>query len=133
MYCKYMDPANIHVYFIDEVLMDVTDYLKLYKLTARELALKIIQDVLNTTGITATAGIGNNLYLAKVAMDIGAKHAPPDKNGVRIAELDEMTYRRALWTHQPLTDFWRVGKGYARKLEAHGIYHRRHSTVLGAE
>ena len=122
VYCKYIDPVDIHVYSIDEVLMDVTDYLKLYKLTARELASKIILDVLNTTGITATAGIGSNLYLAKVAMDIGAKHALPDENGVRIAELDEMTYRRSLWTHRPLTDFWRVGKGYARKLEAHGIY-----------
>ena len=122
VYCKYIDPTDIHVYSIDEVLMDVTDYLKLYKLTARELASKIILDVLNTTGITATAGIGSNLYLAKVAMDIGAKHAQPDENGVRIAELDEMSYRRRLWTHRPLTDFWRVGKGYARKLEAHGIY-----------
>ena len=102
--------------------MDVTNYLETYHLTARELAMKIILDVLETTGITATAGIGTNLYLAKVAMDIGAKHIPADKNGVRIAELDEMSYRRSLWTHRPLTDFWRVGKGYARKLEAHGMY-----------
>ncbi len=122
VYQKYIDPNDIHVYSIDECFMDVTDYLKLYKLTARELAKKIILDVLETTGITATAGIGTNLYLAKVAMDIGAKHIQADENGVRIAELDEMTYRRNLWTHRPLTDFWRVGKGYARKLEAHGLF-----------
>lgn len=115
-------PEDIYVYSIDEVFMDVTDYLKTYQLTARELAMKMILDVLHTTGITATAGIGTNLFLAKVAMDIGAKHIPPDENGVRIAELDEMGYRRTLWTHRPLTDFWRVGKGYARKLEAHGMY-----------
>ena len=102
--------------------MDVTNYLETYRLTARELAMKIILDVLETTGITATAGIGTNLYLAKIAMDIEAKHIPPDKNGVRIAELDEMSYRRSLWEHRPLTDFWRVGRGYASKLEAHGIY-----------
>ncbi|MDE6932479.1 MAG: DNA methylase, partial [Oscillospiraceae bacterium] len=103
-------------------LMDVTNYLDAYKLNARELASKIISDVLETTGITATAGIGTNLYLCKVAMDIVAKHIHPDVNGVRIAKLDERTYRRLLWEHRPLTDFWRVGGGYARKLEAHGIY-----------
>ena len=102
--------------------MDVTNYLATYHLTARELAMKIILDVLKTTSITATAGIGTNLYLCKVAMDIGAKHIPADKNGVRIAELDEMSYRRMLWDHRPLTDFWRVGRGYAEKLEAHGLY-----------
>lgn len=122
IYLKYIAPEDLFAYSIDEVFMDVTNYLETYHLTARELAMKIILDVLETTGITATAGIGTNLYLAKVAMDIGAKHIPADKNGVRIAELDEMSYRRSLWTHRPLTDFWRVGKGYARKLEAHGMY-----------
>ena len=115
-------PEDIHVYSIDEVFMDVTHYLKTYGLTARELAMRIILDVLKTTGITATAGIGTNLYLCKVAMDIEAKHIPPDENGVRIAELDEMSYRRKLWSHRPLTSFWRVGKGYAKKLESCGIY-----------
>lgn len=122
VYLKYVAPEDIHVYSIDEVFMDVTDYLGTYKLSARDLAMKIILDVLETTGITATAGIGTNLYLAKVAMDIGAKHIEPDKNGVRVAELNEMTYRKQLWEHQPLTDFWRVGRGYAKKLEAHGIF-----------
>lgn len=122
IYLKYVAPEDIHVYSIDEVFMDVTNYLNTYKLTPRELAMKIILDVLSTTGITATAGIGTNLYLAKVAMDIEAKHLPADRNGVRIAELNEMSYRRSLWTHRPLTDFWRVGRGYAKKLEAHGIY-----------
>ena len=102
--------------------MDVTEYLKTYGLTARELAMKMILDILQEIGITATAGIGTNLYLCKVAMDIVAKHIPADENGVRIAELDEMSYRQKLWTHRPLTDFWRVGRGYAKKLEAHGIY-----------
>ena len=102
--------------------MDVTNYLDTYGLTPRELAMKMILDVLHTTGITATAGIGTNLYLCKIAMDIWAKHIQPDRNGVRIAELDEMSYRRNLWTHRPLTDFWRVGRGYAKKLEAHGLY-----------
>ena len=102
--------------------MDVTDYLATYKMTAHELAITIIHDVLKTTGITATAGIGTNLYLAKVAMDIVAKKMPADKDGVRIAELDEMSYRRQLWSHRPLTSFWRVGRGYAKKLEAHGMY-----------
>ena len=122
VYLKYIAPSDIHNYSIDEVLMDVTNYLGTYKLTARELAMKIILDVLETTGITATAGIGTNLYLCKIAMDIWAKHTQPDANGVRIAELDEMSYRRNLWDHRPLTDFWRVGRGYARKLEANGLY-----------
>ena len=122
VYLKYIAPEDIICYIIDEVFIDVTNYLETYRLTARELAMKIILDVLETTGITATAGIGTNLYLAKIAMDIEAKHIPPDKNGVRIAELDEMSYRRSLWEHHPLTDFWRVGRGYASKLEAHGIY-----------
>lgn len=122
IYLKYIAPEDIHVYSIDEVIMDVTNYLGIYGLTARELAMKMIQDVLQTTGITATAGIGSNLYLCKIAMDIVAKHIVPDKDGVRIAELDEMSYRRLLWNHRPLTDFWRIGKGYAKKLEASGIY-----------
>lgn len=122
VYLKYIAPEDIHVYSIDEVFMDVTGYLNTYHLTARELAAKIIQDVLDTTGIPAAAGIGTNLYLCKVAMDIVAKHIPADANGMRIAQLDEMTYRRYLWNHRPLTDFWRVGKGIARKLEDNGIY-----------
>ena len=122
IYLKHVAPEDIHVYSIDEVFMDVTDYLRTCKLTAREFTMKIILDVLNSTGITATAGIGTNLYLSKVAMDIEAKHIPPDINGVRIAELDELSYRRSLWTHRPLTDFWRVGRGYTKKLEAHGLY-----------
>ena len=122
VYLKYVAPEDIHVYSIDEVFIDITNYLQLYNLTARELAMKMIQDVLRTTGITATAGIGSNLYLAKVAMDIVAKNIVPDKDGVRIAQLDEMSYRRILWTHRPLTDFWRVGKGYTRKLEQHGMF-----------
>lgn len=122
IYLKYVAPEDIHVYSIDEVFMDVTDYLPTYGLSARELARKIILDVLDTTGITATAGIGTNLYLCKVAMDIEAKHIPADQSGVRIAELDEMSYRRSLWTHRPLTDFWRVGRGSAKKLEANGLY-----------
>lgn len=122
VYLKYLAPEDIHTYSIDEVIMDVTHYLEGYRMTARELAAAMIRDVLQTTGITATAGIGTNMYLCKVAMDIVAKHIEPDKDGVRIAELDEMTYRRLLWSHRPLTDFWRVGKGYARKLEAHGLY-----------
>ena len=122
IYMKYIAPEDIHVYSIDEVFMDVTNYLNTYRLSARELAMKIILDVLLTAGITATAGIGTNLYLCKVAMDIEAKHISPDKNGVRIAELDEMSYRRKLWSHRPLTDFWRVGKGYANKLEQNGIF-----------
>ena len=122
VYLKYIAPEDIHNYSIDEVLMDVTNYLDTYKLTARELARKIILDVLETTGITATAGIGPNLYLCKVAMDIMAKHIKPDQHGVRIAKLTEMSYRRLLWEHRPLTDFWRVGPGYAKKLEWCGLY-----------
>ena len=122
VYLKYVAPEDIHVYSIDEVFMDVTNYLATYGLSPRELAMKIILDVLDTTGITATAGIGTNLYLAKVAMDIVAKHIPADQNGVRVAGLDEMSYRRLLWTHRPLTDFWRVGRGYAKKLEAEGLF-----------
>ncbi len=122
IYLKYIAPEDIVVYSIDEVFMDVTDYLATYQLSARELAMKMILDVLETTGITATAGIGTNLFLCKVAMDIVAKHIPADKNGVRIAELDEMGFRRKLWSHQPLTDFWRVGRGYEKKLESHGIF-----------
>lgn len=122
VYLKYVAPEDIHVYSIDEVFMDVTNYLDTYRMTAHDLAMKMILDVLQTTGITATAGIGTNLYLCKIAMDIWAKHIPPDKNGVRIAELDEMSYRRNLWDHRPLTDFWRVGKGYMKKLEANGLY-----------
>ena len=122
VYLKYVAPEDIHVYSIDEVFIDATHYLDTYKLTPREFAKKIILDVLATTGITATAGIGTNLYLAKVAMDIVAKHIAADSNGVRIAKLDERSYRHILWSHRPLTDFWRVGKGYARKLEAHGMF-----------
>ncbi len=122
IYLKYVAPEDIHVYSVDEVFMDVTGYLKTYGLTARELAMKIILDVLKTTGITATAGIGPNLYLCKIAMDIEAKHIQPDENGVRIAELDELSYRKKLWSHTPLTDFWRVGPGYAKKLQAHGLH-----------
>lgn len=122
VYLKYIAPEDIHVYSIDEVFMDVTSYLKTYNMNARELAMTIIKDVLKTTGITATAGIGTNLYLAKVAMDIVAKKMPADKYGVRIAELDEKSYRKQLWTHTPITDFWRVGGGYARRLENVGLY-----------
>ena len=120
-YLKYIAPEDIHVYSIDEVFMDVTAYLGTYKLTAHELAMKMIRDVLASTGITATAGIGTNMYLAKVAMDIVAKKAPADKDGVRIAELNEMSYRRELWDYQPLTKFWRVGRGIAEKLAVYGI------------
>ena len=122
VYLKYIAPEDIHVYSIDEVFIDATSYLGTYRMTPRELAVKMIRDVLDTVGITATAGIGPNLYLCKVAMDIEAKHIPADENGVRIAELDEMSYRRQLWSHRPLTDFWRVGRGYAKKLEEHGLY-----------
>ena len=122
IYLNYVDEKDIHVYSIDEVFIDATEYLKASGLTARDLAMEIILDVLRSTGITATAGIGPNLYLCKVAMDVWAKHIEPDENGVRIAELDEMSYRRQLWNHRPLTDFWRVGRGYARKLEEHGMF-----------
>ncbi|MBQ6685244.1 MAG: DNA methylase [Firmicutes bacterium] len=122
VYLKYVASEDIHVYSIDEVFIDLTDYLETYKKDPEEIAREMIRDVLNTTGITATAGIGTNLYLAKVAMDIVAKKMKPDENGVRIARLDELTYRKELWDHQPLTDFWRVGRGYERKLEEHGLY-----------
>ena len=122
VYLKYVAPEDIHVYSIDEVFMDITAYLKTYKTTAYDLAKRIIKDVFNTTGITATAGIGTNLYLAKVAMDIMAKKIPADSDGVRIAELDEMSYRKELWEHKPLTDFWRVGKGYSKKLEDNRMF-----------
>lgn len=122
IYLKYVAPEDIHVYSIDEVFMDITSYLHTAEMTAEEFARTMIRDVYQTTGITATAGIGTNLYLCKVAMDIVAKHAQPDKFGVRLAYLDEITYRRRLWNHRPLTDFWRVGRGYARKLEANGLY-----------
>lgn len=122
IYLKYISSDDIHVYSIDEVFMDVTNYLKTYKQNAHELAMTIIKDVLSQTGITATAGIGTNMYLAKVAMDIVAKKMKADKDGVRIASLDEMTYRKLLWDHTPLTDFWRVGHGYQRKLEANNLF-----------
>ena len=121
VYLRYIAPEDIHVYSIDEVFMDVTHYLATYRCTAHELARRMIGDVLRETGITATAGIGTNLYLCKVAMDIVAKHLPADQDGVRIAELDEMEYRRQLWSHTPLTDFWRVGRGISAKLQAHGM------------
>ena len=120
-YLKYIAAEDIHVYSIDEVFMDATAYLKTYKMTAHELAMTMIRDVLKTTGITATAGIGTNLYLSKVAMDIVAKHIPADKDGVRIAELDEMSYREKLWDYRPLTKFWRVGRGIAERLMPYGI------------
>lgn len=122
VYLKYIAPEDIHVYSIDEVFIDISHYLKTYGLSPMELCQKMVKDVYTTTGITATAGIGTNLYLAKIAMDIVAKKMPADKNGVRIAYLDEQLYREKLWTHQPLTDFWRVGKGYAKKLEQEGLY-----------
>ena len=122
IYLRYIAPRDIHTYSIDEVFINAAPYLAAYKLTARELAMKMIGEVLTETGITATAGIGTNLYLAKIAMDITAKHMPPDKHGVRIAELDERTYRQKLWAHTPITDFWRVGKGYASKLANMGLY-----------
>lgn len=122
IYTQFIAPEDIHPYSIDEVFIDATHYLKTYKTTPRELAIKLIHAVYDETGITATAGIGTNLYLCKVAMDIVAKHMPADKRGVRIAELDEMTYREKLWDHRPLTDFWRVGRGYANKLESCGLY-----------
>ena len=121
IYTRYVAPEDIHVYSIDEVFMDATDYLKTRGISAHDFARLMIRDVLHATGITATAGIGSNLYLCKVAMDIGAKRVPADRDGVRIAALDEASYRRQLWSHQPLTDFWRVGRGYARKLEAVGL------------
>lgn len=122
VYLRYIAPEDIHVYSIDEVFIDVTRYLRTYRMTAHELAMTMIREVLYETGITATAGIGTNLYLAKVAMDIVAKHIPADKDGVRVAQLDERKYRELLWCHRPLTDFWRIGRGYSKKLEALGMY-----------
>lgn len=122
IYLKYVAPEDMHIYSVDEVFMDVTDYLDTYRMTPAELTRKILRDVLENTGITATAGIGTNLYLCKVAMDIEAKHTAPDEEGVRIAQMDEMSYRKKLWGHRPLTDFWRIGKGYAKKLEENGIF-----------
>ena len=122
VYLKYVAPEDIHVYSVDEVFVDITHYLKARRITPREYVKMMIKDVYETTGITAAAGIGTNLYLAKVAMDIVAKHVKADEDGVRIAELDEKEYRKQLWDHRPLTDFWRVGRGYAEKLEAHGLY-----------
>lgn len=122
IYLKYVASEDIHVYSIDEVFIDATEYMKLYRQTAHELAMTIIRDVLRATGITATAGIGTNMYLCKIAMDIVAKHMPADSDGVRIASLDEMAYRQTLWSHKPLTDFWRVGRGTARRLETHGMF-----------
>ena len=122
IYLKFIAPEHIHVYSIDEVFIDVAPYLNMYKLSAHDLAMKLIREVLAATGITATAGVGTNLYLAKIAMDITAKHMPADKDGVRIAELDERSYREKLWAHRPLTDFWRVGHGYASRLESMGMY-----------
>ena len=122
IYLKYAAPEDIHVYSIDEIFLDATDYIRTRGVTAREFAMLIVRDVLETTGITATVGIGTNLYLAKIAMDVMAKRMKPDADGVRISELDEMSYRRALWDHRPLTDFWRVGRGIAKKLEDNGLY-----------
>ena len=122
IYLEYIAPEDIHVYSIDEVFLDATQYLKTYGMTARELASKIAKEILEKKGLTATAGIGTNLYLCKIAMDIVAKHMEPDRNGVRIAELDEISYRELLWDHKPLTDFWRVGAGYRKKLEAAGMF-----------
>ena len=122
IYLRYIAPEDMHVYSVDEVFIDATAYLKTYKMTAYELALKMIREVLTETGVTATAGIGTNMYLCKVAMDIVAKKMPADKDGVRIAELDEMSYRKLLWNHVPLTDFWRLGPGLSRKLRDNGLY-----------
>ena len=122
IYGRSVSPEDIHVYSIDECFIDLTPYLELSGLSAREFAMTLVRDVLFATGVTATAGIGTNMYLAKIAMDIVAKHVPPDRDGVRIAELDERSYREQLWCHRPLTDFWRVGPGIARRLEKHGLF-----------
>ena len=122
IYLQYVAPEDIHVYSIDEVFIDLTGYLRVYRTSARELAMQMIREVYSKTGITATAGLGSNLYLAKIAMDIMAKRMKPDKHGARIAQLDEMEYRRQLWDHRPLTDFWRIGKGYVKRLEKIGLY-----------
>lgn len=122
IYLRYIAPEDMHIYSVDEMFADVTDYLKLYNMTARELTMKMIREVLSETGITATAGIGTNLFLCKIAMDIVAKHMPADKDGVRLAQLDEQEFRRTLWRHKPITDFWMIGPGIARRLEKLGIY-----------
>lgn len=122
IYLKYVAAEDIHVYSVDEVFIDVGAYLGIYNVSPRELAMKMIKDIYDETGITATAGIGTNLYLCKIAMDIVAKHMPADKYGVRIAELDEHSYREQLWGHKPITDFWRVGPGYEKKLYEYGMY-----------
>jgi len=122
IYRRYISPDDIHVYSVDEIFADVTDYLKYYGLTARELAMKMIREVLSETGITATAGIGTNMFLCKIAMDIVAKHMEPDCDGVRLAQLDEMTFRKTLWKHRPITDFWMIGRGISKRLEKLGIY-----------
>ncbi len=130
IYLRYVAPEDIHVYSIDEVLMDVTAYLGMYGMTARELAERMVRNVLQETGITATVGIGTNLYLAKVAMDIVAKHLPGDSHGMRIASLNELSYRQILWQHRPLTDFWRIGRGIAQKLEENGLYTMKDIALL---
>ena len=122
VYLRYIAPEDIHVYSIDEVFIDATEYLRLYRTDAHTLTMRLIREVLSETGVTATAGIGPNMYLAKVAMDIEAKHRQADKDGVRIAELTEMTYREKYWTHRPLTDFWRIGRGTVARLESAGMY-----------
>lgn len=122
VYLKYISPEDSHIYSIDEIFMDVTNYLSLYEMSAHQLAISIVRDVLETVGITATAGIGTNMYLAKVAMDIVAKHVPADKDGVRIAELDERSYRKKLWAHEPLTDFWMVAGGTTKRLAKFGVH-----------
>jgi len=122
IYLRHVAPDDIHVYSVDEVFIDATQYLRLYKLSPHDFAMRLVRDVLTTTGITATAGIGTNLYLAKIAMDIEAKHSEPDADGVRVAALDETTYRQRYWSHRPLTDFWRIGRGIAAKLEANGMF-----------
>ena len=121
IYLKYVSSEDIHVYSVDEVFIDATQYLRIYGLSAHDLAMKMVRNVLSETGITATAGIGTNMYLAKIAMDIEAKHSDPDRDGVRIAALDEMSFRRKYWDHRPLTDFWRIGHGLARRLEEGGM------------
>ena len=122
IYLRFVSPEDIFAYSIDEVFIDATPYLKMYKMSATQLAQKIMKTVYEETGITATAGVGTNMYLSKVAMDIIAKHVEPNPDGARVAELDEMSYRKKLWTHRPLTDFWRVGRGYAKRLESVGLY-----------
>lgn len=122
IYLKYVAPEDIHIYSIDEVFIDASNYLEIYQMSAHDLAMTIIRDVLKETGVTATAGIGTNLYLSKIAMDIVAKKMPPDKDGVRIAQIDEMIYRKELWSHRPLTDFWRVGRGIAKTLALYNIF-----------